>query len=231
MSRVAAIIPAYNEGTRIASVLRAVVAARNVDEVWVVDDGSADDTVAVARSVAGVQVISLAENCGKGAAMVYGVRSASAPIILFLDADLVGLTSMHVELIVEPLIQGRCDMSVGVFRGGTVWSDTAQRLTPFLSGQRAMRKTLFETIPEAEEMRLGIEAAITRVAHRRGWHVIRVPLRGVSHTHKEQKIGLVKGATARAKMYIEIGQAVARTRRPSPKNWRWAEIRRKKKKR
>ncbi len=63
--RVAAIIPAYNEGPRIASVLDVVRASPLVDEIIVVDDGSDDDTAEVARAH-GANVIRLGgENTGK----------------------------------------------------------------------------------------------------------------------------------------------------------------------
>ena len=48
--RVAAIIPAYNEETRLPAVLRAVTASPVLDEVRVVSDGSTDATHEVAAA-------------------------------------------------------------------------------------------------------------------------------------------------------------------------------------
>lgn len=217
---VAVIIPAKDEEARIERVLRAVSLAKLPDEVIVVSDGSKDRTAEVARQVPGVRVVDLAQNRGKGGAMAAGVACTKAEIVAFVDADLDGLTPMHVDLIIRPLMDHSCDMCIGVFRGGKFWSTSAQRVAPYISGQRAMRRELFEGIPYISEMRMGVEVALNSYAKRQRAKVIRVTLRGVSNTFKEQKMGLVRGTAARAKMWAEIGRAVVRmkkqeqTRRP-----------------
>ena len=62
-----------------------------------------------------------------------------------MDADLSGLKPEHVDQIIRPLLENRCDMCIGVFRGGKFWSDTAQRISPYISGQRAMKRDLFNS--------------------------------------------------------------------------------------
>src|SRR5947208_448516 len=137
MKSVAIIIPAYNEEDRILNVLRAVKASKLTSEIIVVSDGSTDRTAEVARSVPGVGVHELPWNQGKGAAMAAGVRLTQARYVTFVDADLGGLTATHVDGIIQPLLDRRCDMCVGIFRGGKVWSDAAHTFTPYFSGQRA----------------------------------------------------------------------------------------------
>ncbi len=87
MPAFAALIPAYNCGDRVAAVVRGV--RRHVPDVLVVDDGSADDTGAVARA-AGARLVVHPHNRGKGPS----VRSGLAVLlgcrythILMLDAD------------------------------------------------------------------------------------------------------------------------------------------------
>lgn len=81
-----ALIPAYNEGSRVAAVVRA---ALQVLPVLVVDDGSSDDTAAQAQA-AGAEVVFQRPNQGKGAALLTGLRLAlerGYDAILTLDAD------------------------------------------------------------------------------------------------------------------------------------------------
>lgn len=84
---VVAVIPAYNEASRIASV---VEAARGfVDRVIVVNDGSSDDTAKNAEA-AGALVVSHTTNCGAGAATMTGLEAArrlGASVAITLDAD------------------------------------------------------------------------------------------------------------------------------------------------
>jgi len=209
--QVAVIIPAHEEEQRICNVLRAVCAAQLPTEIIVVNDGSWDRTAEVARSIPGVKVIDLPYNMGKAAAMAAGVRATSAPIVAFVDADLAGLRGDHIDRIIYPILANQCDMCVGIFRGGKVWSDTAMSISPYLSGQRAMKRELFEAIPYISELRMGVEVAINSIAKRRRARVLRVVLPGVSNCHKEKKLGLVKGTAERAKMYFEIGQAIVKT--------------------
>lgn len=210
---VAIIIPAYNEAARLPAVLEAAMRSKLAREIIVVSDGSVDGTATVARSYPGVRVLELPFNMGKGGAMCAGAASTRCEILAFVDADLDGLRPDHIDSIIKPILAGEADMCIGVFRGGKFWSDTAQRITPYISGQRALRRHLVDNIPFLTEVRMGVEVAINTYARRTKARVLRVVLRGVSNTFKERKMGLVKGTAARAKMYAEIGRAMVRTKR------------------
>lgn len=207
------IIPAYNEEQRIGAVLQAVTKSKLADEVIVVSDASHDRTATIARSFEGVKVIELAFNAGKGGAMAAGVAATDAEILAFTDADLLDLRPDHIDQIIRPILGGVCDMCIGVFRGGKFWSETAQRISPYISGQRALRREIFEAIPFIGEIRFGVEVTLNTYAKRNKARVLRVVLQGVSNTFKESKMGLVKGVQARGKMYAEIGRALVRMRR------------------
>ena len=84
--RVLALVPGYEEGPRIGTV---VEAALQHLPVLVVDDGSTDDTAAAAEA-AGAEVIRQSPNQGKGAALRAGFRhalDAGYDAVLTLDAD------------------------------------------------------------------------------------------------------------------------------------------------
>ncbi len=205
--QVAAVIPAYNEEETIGCVVAAVRQVDLVQSVIVVSDGSEDRTAERARE-AGARVVVHPENRGKAAAMKTGFDSAPAPVVLFLDGDLVGLTEGHVRSLVQPVLSGECEMAIGVFDDGRLATDLAQVLAPFLSGNRALKRELLERMfqeePEAEMARFGIEVALTRFVNGLDVRVCEVPLEEMSHRMKEEKLGLVKGFAARMKMYWEI---------------------------
>ncbi len=106
---IVAVIPAYNEGTRIGAVVKA--AMHQVDLVIVVDDGSADNTAEQART-AGATVVVHPDNCGAGAATMTGVEAArlvGATIVITLDAD-----EQHdpaeIPSLLEPIISNKADI-------------------------------------------------------------------------------------------------------------------------
>lgn len=216
--KVATIIPAYNEATRLAQVLTPLLAAAGVDEILVVDDGSSDDTAAVARRFSEcsprLRVIELPENRGKGGAMRWGALNTDAEVLLFLDADLIGFRSDHVDGLVGPLVAGTADMTIGVFRGGRGATDLSHYLVAWISGQRAMRRDAFLRISGVASSRSGVETVITRHARRSGWRVTSVVMAGVTHTMKEEKIGPLRGAKARLRMYGEIFRSLLDNRTP-----------------
>jgi glycosyltransferase involved in cell wall biosynthesis len=210
--RVVAVIPAYNEEKTVAGVVLAVRSAGLVDEVIVVSDGSEDRTAATARD-AGARVIELQENVGKGGAMKAGVDSAAADVVLFLDADLIGITGRHVTSLLRPVLEGRADMTIGVFEGGRPLTHIAQAIAPHLSGQRAVTAEALNRVSELDVARFGVETALTRVAKRSKLRVEEVPLKGVTHLMKEEKMGLSKGFVARVRMYWDIVRALVSGRR------------------
>ena len=87
--RVAALVPAYQAAPHLPSVLAGIRAHLAADAIFVVDDGSTDDTAEVARR-AGVQVVRHPHNQGKGAALLTGFEAAARAgftHVITLDAD------------------------------------------------------------------------------------------------------------------------------------------------
>lgn len=202
--KISAIIPAYNEAERIGAVLEPLLAAPSVAEIIVVDDGSTDSTGDVARHYR-VKVVRLMENQGKGAAMAAGAREASGDTLLFLDADLTGLTAQHVEDLVREYRAGDAEVVIAVFRKGRKATDFSQRVVPFLSGQRIMARDLWEKAQAfAKASDFGIETALTKLAFREGWRQKTVVWEGVSHVRKEEKRGFWPGFCDRLRMYGDV---------------------------
>ncbi len=114
--RLTVILPAYNEEDRIAASIAAVhetlaptLGADDL-EILVVDDGSVDDTPAVAER-AGARVLRQPANRGKGAAVRRGVLEARGRSVVFTDADLAYRPELLLTVLEE--IEQGWDMVVG----------------------------------------------------------------------------------------------------------------------
>jgi glycosyltransferase involved in cell wall biosynthesis len=106
------IVPAFNEGTAIALVIRDLL--QMSVQVVVVDDGSTDNTADVARQ-AGATVVSHALNRGQGAALQTGIEfcvSRGAAYLVTFDADGQHLPT-DVPTLIEPIARGEVDVVLG----------------------------------------------------------------------------------------------------------------------
>jgi len=178
-----------------------------IDEVIVVDDGSADDTSDAAAKFEFVEVLTLQPNRGKAGAMFAGVEKAAGEIIIFLDADLLRMKVEHIKSILDPVIEGRTPMSMGVFRGGRGSTTFAQTVAPGLSGQRAVKKDLLLPLMDNQEVlssRFGIELALNDLQNKHDFKMETVIIHGASHVMKEEKRGWLSGFFHRLAMYLDL---------------------------
>jgi len=116
------VIPAYNESERLGSPLTKILeflASNDVNaEVIVVDDGSSDDTAAVAERIfkstpkLSAHVIRYDKNRGKGFAVKTGLLAAHADAALFTDADL-STPIEEMSKLIDPIKRGEVDVAFG----------------------------------------------------------------------------------------------------------------------
>ena len=211
MNKIGAVIPAWNEEQDISPVLNTVGQVNWLSEIVVIDDGSIDNTLAVAQECADqfahMVVGQMPENKGKGAAMLTGVRALDAEIeaVIFLDADLYGFTGEHLAKLRDPIVSQHCDMTVAGFRKGRWRTDLSQWFTPNLSGQRCLpRKAAEQALIPLADSGYGVEIGLTLYGRRHKWRVEYVIWEGASHDMKEGKLGLWEGTKIRQMMYQQI---------------------------
>jgi glycosyltransferase involved in cell wall biosynthesis len=115
--KIAVVIPTLNEARAINDVVSAVPQDR-VQEVFVVDNGSTDDTAEQAAS-AGARVIHEPRR-GYGSACLAGaVAARHSDIIVFLDGDRSD-DPRQLNTVVAPLLQNQADLAIGSRLGGVI---------------------------------------------------------------------------------------------------------------
>ncbi len=116
ISSVSIIIPAYNEGKVIEKTIRSVLElSYNQKEIIVVDDGSTDDTLKIAKLMETnnpIRVISKRKNGGKWRALNIGIESSKSDIIVCIDAD-----TVLDKNAIQPLVNHFIDSKVGAVAG------------------------------------------------------------------------------------------------------------------
>jgi glycosyltransferase involved in cell wall biosynthesis len=201
--RVAAVVPAYNEQETLASVLAVLKSTSLIQEVIVVSDGSTDATVEIARAE-GVKVIRMRENCGKGTAMAVGVAHTDAPLLVFVDGDILNLSEEMLAELIRPVASGRAGMNVGVRHRGRLLNAWQRSFGPLLSGIRCLRREIFEAVPEDHLTGFAIETGLNWAARQLGARLATTVLHGLKHLVKEKKRGLAPGSRARVEMFWAV---------------------------
>lgn len=109
------IMPVYNEEDTVSEIVRRVREIDLVTEIVIVDDGSQDGTREILQELSAlpdVFVVEHDQNQGKGAAVVTGMKAARGKLMVVQDADL-EYDPKDYEKLVQPLIEGRCDVVYG----------------------------------------------------------------------------------------------------------------------
>ncbi len=203
-SDVFVIVAAYNEADRIAATLAALSCAFPGAPLWVADDGSTDDTAAIAEA-AGATVVRSERVLGKGEVVTLAARRALASqgspepagrlepeargaIALLCDGDL-GDSAALLGPLVEAVRDDELDLAVTAFSkrvgggfglavGFAHWAIRRRCglvLEAPISGQRALRaRTLARVLPFAHGF--GMEIGMTIDAVREGARVGEVEL-------------------------------------------------------
>ena len=201
--KVAAIVPAFNEGERIGNVLRVLTKSKIVDEVIVVDDGSSDNTENEARKF-NVTFLKNSRNKGKAYSMERGVKKSKADIIFFCDADLKGLKESTINSIIKPVINNEVEMFIGL-RFNKM--QRAVKAFALLSGERALTRKLWDELPKFYKNKFRIETGLNLYAKYYGKGYSYKLFKDYFQTLKEEKYGFFKGTTRRWNMNFDVSIA------------------------
>jgi len=178
---ITAVIPAYNEGSRIARVLEET--QLYTDEMIVIDDNSDDDTAKIASRWA--KVLTNDKNLGYIGSIKRGFKEASGDIIVTLDAD-GEHDPKYIPELVRPILDGEADLVFGKRDHVPRPSERLlSRIAEFKvktrdtgTGYRALRKDLADKLQLHGKCTCGIFAL---EAHSKGAEIkeIRAPTREI----------------------------------------------------
>jgi 2-polyprenyl-3-methyl-5-hydroxy-6-metoxy-1,4-benzoquinol methylase len=201
------VMPCFNEQKTLHEVATRVLDNPLTGELIIVDDGSTDDTLEIARSFTDPRVKVFAQpfNMGKGAALRRGFQEASCDYVIVQDADLEYDPAEYAKL-VQPLVEEKADVVYGSrFAGGDerrvlyYWHTVGNRLLTTCSNAltnlnltdmetcyKAFRREVIQSI-EIVEDRFGFEPEVTAKVAAGGWRVFEVGISYNGRTYAEGK--------------------------------------------
>lgn len=228
--KVSILIPAFNEEKNIAKTLYGLKEFKNKfckdhkieADILVIDDGSSDQTAALA-SKSGAKVVKLTSNRGKGGALREGLNHTDGDIIVFLDADLQE-TSQEVSKLLLPILNDSADVTIAKFKPVPgkkgfglvkalafygVKSLTGKEIATSLSGQRAFKRQVLNDIQGIPEG-FGIEVGMLVDILRKGYRVQEVDV-DMRHDVTGRDFS---GFVHRGRQFFDILKVLAQKRRP-----------------
>jgi len=112
--KLSVIIPVYNEAKTIAELIKRVKAVALQKEIILVDDGSDDETFAIAKQFEGDDFIAVQHptNQGKGAAIRTALQYVKGDLVIIQDGDLETEPQDYIHL-VQPIIEGKAKVVYG----------------------------------------------------------------------------------------------------------------------
>lgn len=217
------IVPVYNEGQTLSSILELIRKSPVPKEIVLVDDGSTDGTRELLRqweqeqstgAHSDLRIIYHARNGGKGAAVRTGLASALGDVVLIQDADLEYSPNDYPELL-RPILEGRADVVYGsrYLSGGphrvrqfwhtlanrvlTLWSNvwTDLWLTDMETCYKVLTREVVQAlVPVLRENSFSIEPEITAKIARRHFRIWEIPIQYDPRTWSQgKKIGVRHG--------------------------------------
>lgn len=206
--KISAIIPCYNDNQYIQEIINIVYLSKICDEIIVIDDGSDIKTKEKLQNLKHIKLITHQNNLGKSIALKSGLSVAKHQIILFLDADLIGLKPFHLIQLSQPVLTKKYDVCIGKFIDKFhLFSRIGQ--TTMLSGIRCCRRNIFNKNPQILDNTgfIGgylVEVKCNQIIFNSHYQIFVVTLEGLTQKYKWQKGYFLSGAVNDIKVILNI---------------------------
>ena len=160
-TKISCIIPVYNEGPRIAKVLKIICGHPVIDELIVVNDGSKDNSLDIIKQFKGIKIISYTLNKGKSYAIMEGLNAAKNNLVMLIDSDLVGLNKSNIHNLALPLIKNQADVSISLRKNSLLIYKLMG--IDFVSGERVFNKNIFGNLKSLKRIPgFGLESLMNK---------------------------------------------------------------------
>lgn len=208
MQLLSVIIPAYNSGYRIETLLKKLkqLSLEGLQkEIIVVDDASKTDTAERLKKISGITLIRHKINTGKGGAIKTGIEHSKGEIILLQDDDM-EYDPEDIPKLIAPILSGKAQIVFGsrrlnkkneyssfLYYAGGVFVDFIISLvlhsgtTDAITGSKAFTRTIYNRIKPITSKGFEIEAEIAAKIIRAGFHPLEIPISYNPRTHQEGK--------------------------------------------
>lgn len=207
---ISCVIPALNEGPRIANVLEVVVNFPVFDEIILVNDASTDNTRTImeyfAKRNKKIKVINRKVNKGKTSCVIEGIDNTTSQIICLIDADITGLKYEYLYKMLYYLLTREFDMTILDRAGDRMapigWSHSW--IARFNGGERAFWKTEYNKIKFAKNSKYGLEQELNLHFLNNGLKVRTIYCPELSGAYQFNKKGVIEGLKTYKDMFIEL---------------------------
>ena len=236
MSRLLIVLPAFNEAQHLPGVVAGIREVLPAADLLVVDDGSADGTVDIARQL-GALVVSHPWNMGYGVTIQTGYKFALAngyDTLVQIDAD-----GQHdprdIPTLLEPLAAGVCDFVLGSrflrtdsYRpplarrlGMRLFSTlvgllTGERITDSTSGFQAFNAQVISFLTADHFPCDYPDADLLLILHRAGFRITERPVRMYASSDGRSMHSGLRPCYYIFKMFLSIGVTLIRATPPRP---------------
>lgn len=201
--QISCVVPFFNEGERLLSVLQVLMQVPEIAQVICIDDGSKDKTAKLIKEIwPDIILISLPMNKGKAAAIKHALRVIQCEYVLLMDADLRFLNYEEIQQAIA-IIQ-ECSIDMLILRRITApWFFKIDRRDVLFSGERILKKEDLQKTLQHKVSGYQLEIAINRYMLQQKKKVRWVAW-SASNTHKIKKWGLAYGVRREIGMFREM---------------------------